>query len=74
MGRDDDACRSGAFGAAADGAEVARVGHAIEANEKRALPARARPRVGIAVGLRPRNYALVVARATGVRRSRSSLS
>ena len=62
MRRDDDARRSRPFGRPADGAEVARVGDAVEHREQRTLDGGQLIGVGVAVRLDARDHALVVAR------------
>ena len=64
--RHDDAGRARTLGAAADGAEVARVGDAVEHREQRTLGRRELVAVGVAVGLDEREHALVVARVGAV--------
>ena len=62
MRRDDDARRTGAFGAPADGAEVAGVGDTVEHREQGSLDAGELVGVGVAVRLDPGDDALMVAR------------
>ena len=61
--RDDDSCRSRSFGAADDGAEVARVGHLVETCKQRELGGCKLPPVRVLVRLAPREHALVIAGA-----------
>ena len=63
MGGNDHAGRAGALRAAADRAEVARVGDLVEHREQRPLGRGELVGVGVAVGLDARDDALVVARA-----------
>ena len=72
---DDDARRAGPLGAAADRAEVVRVGHLVEADDQRPLAGGELPGVGVAVGLAEGDDALVVARPRlgGQRRLRPDL-
>ena len=60
--RHDDARRPRSFGAPDHGAQVARIRDLIEAGEKRALDRCELVRIGVAIGLAPRDHALVVAR------------
>ena len=62
MRRHDDARRACSFGAPDHGAEVARVRDLIEAGEEWALDRRELVSIRIAIGLAPRDHALVVAR------------
>ena len=62
MRRHDDAGRAGALGAAADGAEVVRIGDPVEHREQRLVGLRQLVRVRVAVRLDARDDALVVAR------------
>ena len=62
MRRHDDARRARTVGAAADRAEVARIGHPVEHREERLRLRGQLVRVGVAIGLDHRDEPLVVAR------------
>ena len=63
---DDDAAGAGPLGAAADGAEVVRVGDLVEADDERPLAPCDLVRVRIAIRLAERDDALVVHRPGGL--------
>ena len=69
--RNDDAGRARAERAPAHGAEVARIGDAVEHDEQRPLDRGELPRVGVAVRLDARDDALMVARARRARSGRA---
>jgi hypothetical protein len=66
VGRDDDPGRARALGAAGDCAEVPRVGHSVEADEKRTGAPGQLVRVRVLVRRDLGDDALVVARARGL--------
>src|SRR5439155_21087032 len=64
--REYDAARAGTFGAAANGAQVPRIAHLIEADDQRRPPRGELVRVRVAVRLAPRDDALMIAGRGGL--------